>query len=566
MADLADLTAGTGMTAHPSALIVDDDANLRNTLADILRREKYIVREASDGPTALGMLADAPCDIVITDVRMPGMSGLDLLREIKKTAPRTIVIVMTAYDARDLARDAVNDGAYAYFSKPLDLLDIRMTLNQALEKSTMQREQVRMQEKITHLEEQIYERSFASIVGESPTIHAVIKAIEHILDNDITVLITGESGTGKEVVARAIHNNSSRRNKPFIAFNCAAIPETLLESELFGHERGAFTGATERRAGKFEAADNGTLFLDEIGDMPITLQAKILRVLQDGEITRIGDNKTIKVNVRLLAATNQDLKKLVEDGTFRSDLFYRLNVYPIMLPPLRARGSDLVLLAQHFIDRSNAKLNRNVRAFTPEALACMEAYSWPGNVRELENVVQRAVLLADTPVIGIEMLPHDIVAGAPASARKPVFGSDDTQQILPAVTSIYSAAAQSAPADRQDIDPFAAHRPSRPVTGDTEDSLPAVTGVYSASKRAPSAPIPDGIMTPELRTVIDAADLALPNKIELITQAVEKHLILEALTACNGHRQDTADRLGISRKTLHNKMKLYKISDDADAE
>ena len=369
-------------------LVADDEESMRWVLSKALRKKGFSVDLARDGSEALRLIKENPYEMAILDIKMPGINGLDLLDRIREQHQDLLVVIMTAEASMKNAVEAMKRGAYDYITKPFDL-DV---IDAIIEKVNRARE---MTSQVTLLKEELKDRYQVekNIIGNSAVMREVYKTIGKVAPSDITVLIEGESGTGKELVARAIHFNSRRIGKPFVAINCAAIPKELLESELFGFEKGAFTGAMERKIGKFEQANGGSIFLDEIGDMPLDLQAKILRVLQEKEITRTGGNQNIPVDVRIIAATNQHLEELVRDRQFREDLFYRLNVVPIHLAPLRERKEDVPLLVDYFLKKTCAELDFPLRRCSPEALRLLSKYSWPGNIRELENTIKRAVIL-----------------------------------------------------------------------------------------------------------------------------------------------------------------------------
>lgn len=379
-------------------LIVDDDKNIRYSLKRMFEDKGMGVLIAKNGKEALDLLDTQMPDLVVMDLMMSGMNGLTVLKEIHTQWPKLLVIIMTAFGTTETAIEAMKLGAYEYILKPFDVAEMWRLVEKALSISNAMKTQVSYKafEETSPVTE--------VIVGKSPKMQEVYKMIGRIAESDVTVLLRGESGTGKELVARAIYQNSRRADKPFIPINCAAIPDTLLESELFGHEKGAFTGADTRRIGKFEQCNGGTIFLDEIGDMSLLTQAKILRVIQEKEIQRVGGTESISVDVRLIVATNKDLEKLIAEGKFRDDLYYRLNVVTINLPPLRERKEDIPRLVQYFIRRFNLELKRQIKAPTPEALAKLEEYSWPGNVRELENVIKRAMVESK----GDYIMPDDI--------------------------------------------------------------------------------------------------------------------------------------------------------------
>jgi len=383
-------------------LVVDDEENIRLVLRTLLKKHGFEVEVADSGEAALGLLEAFDPDVILTDVRMPRMGGLDLLATLKAKQHPATVIVMSAYGNVDLAIEAMKAGAYDYVSKPFKPDEIVLALRKAEERETLRRENRALREQIQK------ENQFESILAKSKEMLDIFRTISKIADFKTTVLVTGESGTGKELVARAIHSRSGRSAAPFVAINCGAIPENLLESELFGHKRGAFTDATSDRRGLFEEAHGGTLFLDEIGELPLNLQVKLLRVVQEERIRRLGDSKDIEVNVRLIAATHRDLAADVKAGRFREDLFYRINVLLIHIPPLRSRREDVNLLIDHFILRNNARLGTRSRGVSTEARKLLLEYAWPGNVRELENTVERAMVLAESDLIDVGDLPERI--------------------------------------------------------------------------------------------------------------------------------------------------------------
>ncbi|PWU24556.1 MAG: DNA-binding response regulator [Candidatus Rokuibacteriota bacterium] len=383
-------------------LVADDDPAVRESLERALTREGYAVVAAPDGQAALERLQAGGIDLVLSDLRMPGLSGLELLPRAKAVAPEVDFIMLTAFGTVEEAVKAMKDGATDFLTKPFQRAQLVKVVRQALERRALIAQNRALQQRLDAL------LSHGSFIGVSPAFRRMMKLVNQVADSSATVLIQGESGSGKEGVARSIHERSSRREGPFVAVNCAALPETLLESELFGYEKGAFTGAAGRKEGRFELADGGTLFLDEVADLSPVTQPKILRVLQEGEFERVGATRTIRVDVRIVAATNQDLAALVRDKRFREDLYYRLNVITIVAPPLRERKEDIPVLAQHFLRVYAAKNNRRLEGLTDEALGCLEAYPWPGNVRELENVIERAVVLARGSTIDVADLPENV--------------------------------------------------------------------------------------------------------------------------------------------------------------
>ena len=382
-------------------LVADDEESIRWVLSKSLKKQGFSVDLAEDGLQARQLARKNHYDLAVLDIKMPGIQGIDLLKILQDESPDTLVIVMTAESTMENAVSAMKHGAYDYLTKPFDLDALDAIILKAQKAAAVSDQLGQLREEI-----QDQYRFGRTIIGNSKAMQEVYKILGRVATSDVTVLITGESGTGKELIARAVHYNSPRLGKPFVAINCAAIPRELLESELFGHEKGAFTGATERKAGKFEQANGGTLFLDEIGDMPLELQAKLLRVLQEKEITRTGGSGTISVDVRVVAASNQDLTSMVRDKTFREDLFYRLNVVPIALPPLRNRIEDIQDLADFFLHRSKQEMGVNVSELSKEAIALLKQHTWPGNIRELENLIKRASLLTPNQVL----MPSDFPA------------------------------------------------------------------------------------------------------------------------------------------------------------
>lgn len=388
---------------------MDDEENLRLVLRTLLKRNGYEVETAESGEEALGLVETFGPDFVITDVRMPKMGGLDLLATLKAKGNDATVIVMSAYGNTDLAIEALKAGAYDYVQKPFKPDEVVLALRKAEEREVLRRENRALREEIRK------ENQFEDILAKSASMQAIFRTIAKIADYKTTVLVTGESGVGKELVARAIHHRSSRKTGPFVPVNCGAIPENLLESELFGHKKGAFTDAVADRRGLFEEADGGSLFLDEIGELPLSLQVKLLRVLEDEKIRRLGDARDLQVDVRIVAATHRDLLAETKAGRFREDLFYRLNVLPIHVPPLRERPEDIPLLVDHFITRNNARLHTEIRGLDGECRRLLYEYAWPGNVRELENTIERAMVLSEGQQLTATDLPERI-----REARDPV--------------------------------------------------------------------------------------------------------------------------------------------------
>jgi DNA-binding NtrC family response regulator len=403
-------------------LVVDDEANARNALAELLREEGYRVETAADGFKALGKIEEGMPDLVLTDLKMPGMGGVELLGKVRALDEEVVVVVMTAFGAVDSAVEAMKKGAADYLTKPLNTAELFLVVAREMERR-------RLRVEAGALRARLAERySFSNIIGNAPVMQDIFKTVAQIAGARSSVLITGESGTGKELIAAAIHERSPRAKGPFVKLHCAALAETILESELFGHERGSFTGAVGRRDGRFQQAHGGTLFLDEIGEIAPAVQVKLLRFLQEREFERVGGNETVRVDVRVLAATNRDLAAEVARGKFREDLYYRLNVITVEMPPLRSRPSDVPLLAAHFLRKYAAENGKAIDGFTDEALARLGGYAWPGNVRELENVVERAVVLAGgARVTPAELPPQVAPAPGPAGIRIPGSTMDEIE-------------------------------------------------------------------------------------------------------------------------------------------
>jgi two-component system response regulator HydG len=454
-------------TPRPAKLlIVEDDPGHLTTLKTIARSWGYAVQTADDGSGAVDLVKTEHVDLILMDVRMAKMSGIEALKKITAYNPAIPVIIMTAYSSVESAVEALKTGAYDYLIKPLDFEVLKMTLERAHDHAGLKAENQLLKEQLRA------DLDISDIIGKSQAMKELMDVLAMAAPSEATVLITGESGTGKELIARSLHLNSSRRDSPLVTVNCAAIAETLLESELFGHEKGAFTGADRRREGRFMQADKGTIFLDEIGEMAPTMQAKLLRVLQEKEIQRVGGDQVLPVDVRIVAATNRDLQSAVARGDFREDLFYRLNVMPLHVPPLRQRRDDIPLLANHFLEKYAARNRKAARGFSPLAMDMLIKYDWPGNVRELENIVERGVILMTGEHITEKQLPMNIAREGGA---------------------------------------------------------------------VPSA---------GLIAISSAGD---PRSLE----EIEKDAILETLKAADGNKSEAARRLGITRKTLHNKLKTY---------
>jgi DNA-binding NtrC family response regulator len=459
-------------------LIVDDETSMRFFLSEALGKQGYQCTEAADGRQALERMQEEQQDVVILDLKMPRMDGMETLKKIRSMDPDTAVIIVTAYASRETAYEALNEGAYDFFSKPVDIQEVRTVVGRAAERVHLLRTIRRLQKKTES------EFGLDRFLGQSVAVLRLREMLQKLAQSDSTVLITGESGTGKELAAQIIHFQSRRSQGPFVAVNCAAIPEALLEAELFGHEKGAFTGAYQQRIGKFEAGNGGTVFLDEIGDMPSVMQTKILRVLQERTVERVGGLKPSPVDIRLIAATNRDLSAAVQSGAFREDLFYRLNVVPVHIAPLRDRPEDIPVLAAFFLHRCKDNIGSVQKRLTPGAQSALREYHWPGNVRELDNIMQRAVLLSA--------------------------GDEISEKEMRSILGV-----QGADAERPFVTPglFHDHEKSR--------------------------------------------QFALPHAVENVIERIEKQIIRQALDAVGGKRQETADLLKISRKSLHNKMKKY---------
>jgi two-component system nitrogen regulation response regulator GlnG len=476
-------------------LLIDDEADVQYSFRRIFDSPEIELATASSGEEGLQLISKLKPDLVITDVRMGGISGLETLRRIRQFDPKLPVIMMTAYGTTQMAIEAMKLGAYDYLLKPFDVPKLKEIVANAL-KAARDMKQVVSYQPLLQSEDYAL-----GIIGRSEAMQNVFKLIGQVAGSDATALITGESGTGKELVARAIYHHSKRSEQPFLAINCAAIPENLLESELFGHERGAFTGASVQRIGKFEQCDGGTIFLDEIGDMTLPTQAKILRVLQNGTFERVGGNQPVKVNVRVIAATNKPLENAVAQRAFREDLFYRLNVVRIAMPSLRERREDIRLLVDYFLKKSADLQKLPRKMISPEALSLLESYDWPGNVRELENVVQRAIVVAQGDVILTQNLPTEIRG-----------------RTVPTVSEDKSSKPVSAPVNQQ------------PAT--SEDLVSLAQKLFAWARK--------------------------DSKLRLIP-AVERELIIQALRETNGNQVQAARLLGITRATLRKRIEKFKI-------
>jgi two-component system response regulator AtoC len=495
-------------TTSKRVLVADDESNMRRVLEAILRREGYEVVTAANGLDAVSEM-NRDIHTVITDLKMPGLDGMGLLRRLQQDFPEVPVVMITAHGSVESAVEAVKLGAFDYLEKPFEQEQIRQIVAKAMKTHELARRDARP-EQLPHAPGRFH------LIGNAPVIRQIFAVVEKVADTPSTVLITGESGTGKELIARALHENSSRHKGPFIKINCAAIPRTLMESELFGYEKGAFTGAVGAKPGRFELAHGGTLFLDEIGEIPIEMQVKLLRVLQESEFERVGGIKTIKVDVRLVTATNRDLTHEIAEETFREDLFYRLNVVPIHIPPLRDRREDIPLLAAHFIAKFNDRLKKQITHISDEAIARLMAYNWPGNIRELENMMERTMLFCEGPEIHARDLPPEMahlvdaaLAGAAArGSMTPAHleGSEDDSGV---------GAMSSGPT--------------------TLTSMPAATGG------------------------------SLKEAVRAETERVERELIVRALEETSGNVTQAARKLKISRKSLQTKMKEFGLRDRESA-
>jgi two-component system, NtrC family, response regulator AtoC len=393
-------------------LVVDDDAVARGLLAEALRKDGYAVDEAPDGAEAVECGRRTHFDVVLTDIRMGEVDGFAVLQEFKQHSPDTSIVLLTAFGSMEGAIEGIRQGAYDYLAKPFKKEQIRLVVQRSLEHSRLVRENARFRGELRDRQD------LSRLVGSSPLMLEVYKLVARVSSGKSTVLVEGESGTGKELIARAIHANSLRRERSFVPVNCAALPDTLLESELFGHEKGAFTGAIGLKKGLFETAHEGTIFLDEIGDVGAGLQVKLLRVIQEQEVRRVGGTVSTKVDARIIAATNRDLSQLVREGEFREDLYYRLNVVRIVMPPLRERREDIPMLAHHFLQKVSSENGSVIRGFIPDTMAILQRYHWPGNVRELENVIERAASLTHGPLLHPDDLP-DSVRQAPSNSLEP---------------------------------------------------------------------------------------------------------------------------------------------------
>jgi DNA-binding NtrC family response regulator len=491
------------MADSPRILVADDEPNLRRVLAAILSREGYEVTQAADGAEALETLSK-DVDVVITDLKMPRVDGMQVLRTVSVDYPAVPVIMITAFGSIDNAVAAVKAGAFDFIEKPFEQEQIRQIVEKAVKQANANRSAPTLRADAET------ETGRHGLIGRSDNMQAIFDIIDKVADTPSTVLVTGESGTGKELVAKALHENSIRADKPFIKINCAAIPKNLMESELFGYEKGAFTGATSAKPGRFELANQGTLFLDEIGEIPVEMQVKLLRAIQESEFERVGGIKTLKVNVRLITATNRDLEKEVASGAFREDLYYRLNVVPLQIPPLRERRGDIPLLVDHILGKFRERLNKDIEGISDEALSTLCEHAWPGNIRELENVLERTILFCSHTEIGLTDLPEELRAKC------------------------------------QDV-----AVPAQGAADDEPDTAEAGSGGEAGDNGAP----PPASAPPE------AGKTSLKDAVRAETNRVEKEMIAQALDKTTGNVTQAAKLLKISRKSLQTKMKDFGLRD-----
>ncbi|HWO24291.1 MAG TPA: sigma-54 dependent transcriptional regulator [Kofleriaceae bacterium] len=496
-------------------LVADDEHNLRRVLVAMLRRDGHEVVQAASGLEAIERFPEV--DVVITDLRMPGADGMEVLRTVARTHPHVPVIMITAYGSVGQAVEAIKAGAFDYIEKPFEQDSILTIVEKAIRQAAANRMAPRTN---LYPASDTDDKGKYGLVGQSPEMKGIFSIIERVADTPSTVLITGESGTGKELVAKALHEQSSRKNAPFIKINCAAIPKTLMESELFGYEKGAFTGATSSKPGRFELAHEGTLFLDEIGEIPVEMQVKLLRAIQESEFERVGGLKTIKVDVRLITATNRDLEQEIQRGNFREDLYYRLNVVPLQIPPLRKRTGDIPLLVSHIIKKFNERLRKQITGISEESLAALEGHPWPGNIRELENVLERTILFCKGD--RIERADLQLTTG-PAEPAAPA--ATGAAPAAPAATGAASAASRSGASGIVQLPPD---------DGDDDDDGGEPAGAQSGS----------------LKDIVRAE-----------TSRVERELIIKALEETGGNVTQAARLLKISRKSLQMKMKELGLRD-----
>ena len=552
-----------------SILVVDDDSGHRKMLHTLLNDWGYTVVGASNGQEAVDFCKERPFDLVLMDVRMPKKSGLEALPEIKAHNPAIPVLIMTAFGDVEAAVTAIKAGAYDYLTKPLDFEKLKVALRNIFEFVSLKQENTALTENLNSV------LGTSEIIGQSSAMHNILNLVQTIAPSEATVLINGESGTGKELIAKAIHMNSTRRAAPYVAFNCAAITESLFESELFGHEKGAFTGADRRRDGRFVAAEKGTLFLDEVGEIPLLMQAKLLRVLQEREVQPVGSDKTIAIDVRIITATNRNLVEEVEAGRFREDLYYRINVVCLDLPPLRTRPEDIPLLAQHFLNKFTKQNGKNVKGFTPAAMDALIHYPWPGNVRELENVIERAVVLLLSEFVSEHELPpqvlryhapHGLVSAGVVSAQPQSqfqAQAQDQVQVQDQVQALpqfspgrpSQAEASQVEARQAQFSQAEAHLAQSSQTNFASSELISPEILLAENNRA------ENNRAGTAHTVSVAAQAQTKKMPPPTTlKDMEREMILACLAETGGNKSETAKRLGITRKTLH--LKLQKFAEE----
>ena len=513
-------------------LVVDDEPNIVFTIEETFGNSKLRVISACSGAEGVRLARSVRPDVVLMDVRLPDLSGLEAFQQIREFDPRIPVIMMTAFSRTDIAIDAMSRGAFDYFVKPVDLGSLRNSFTRALDVS-------RLNQIPALLGDESEDADADLIVGQSAAMQDVYKTIGRVASQDVTVLIQGESGTGKELAARAIYHYSRRSSRPFLAINCAALSESLLESELFGHEKGAFTGADQRRIGKFEQVNGGTIFLDEIGDMSPSTQAKALRLLQQQQFERVGGNATIQTDVRIIAATNRDLEALVADGRFRQDLFYRLSGFTLRLPPLRERLDDVPLLTDYMVRCLSKELSRPIRRITEAARDALRRHSWPGNVRELHNAVRYAIVQSTGEVLTLECLPES-VRGSSAAAAEPLQQQTGPSQASTSSTSSASSSSELLP----------------PVAPGAASVAVDETRVDSTSE-----PLPD-----VRRAALELLASGSTDVYRQVTQLVDRTLLNIVLQETGGNQLQAAERLGISRVTLRAKMRSLKGETETDGQ
>jgi len=538
------------MQGEYRVLVVDDEAGTRESLSKVLAKEGYDVAAASDGREALNVVEKGGINVVLADVKMPRMDGVELLRAVKRYSPDIEVILITGYGTVETAVEAMREGAYDFVLKPFRRVVITKAVSKAIENQILVIENRALRDQLHAFQEG------KRLIGSGPAMARVVEIVEQVAPSAATVLMLGESGTGKEVVANAIHQLSPRRDRRFIKVSCAALPETLLEAELFGHERGAFTGAVARREGRFEAADGGTLFLDEIGEMSLATQVKLLRVLQEGEFERLGSTRTLKADVRLIAATNEDLLEAIGHGSFRADVYYRLNVITITVPPLRERKEDIPLFVDHFIHIYSKKNDKKIEGISAEAMSMLTHYDWPGNVRELENAIERAVVLTRRKFIGPQDLPVDI--------RHP---GDVTvaEEIAPAETETGQVVRIPIGVPLRVIEMHVIDETLR-ATDYNRNRAAEILGlsartIYRRLKSKEKSPVVGKMLLgrqdlPRDITSRDGGgDRMLHIPIGMPLREVEKRVIDETLRATNGNRNRAAEILGLSARTIYRRVK-----------